>query len=66
MPDERPEIDRGQAYLTAARKRYQYDDDFEIDDDARVSESGDRGGWVQIWAWIPDAEAGIEIDEDLN
>jgi hypothetical protein len=43
-----------EALLEKARDRYarDSDDDIEIDDDAKLSET-ENGTWVQAWVWVP-------------
>lgn len=45
---------RQRRYLEAAR-RLREDDDTEIDERPKVSES-DAGAWVRAWVWIPKSE----------
>jgi hypothetical protein len=42
------------AFIEAARNIYQ-NDDIEIDDDAKLSETDD-GAWVSAWVWVNDEE----------
>ena len=38
-------------YIEVARKKFECDDDNEIDEGQRVS-LADGGAWVEIWHWI--------------
>jgi hypothetical protein len=42
------------AFIEAARNIYQ-NDDIEVDDDAKLSETDD-GAWVSAWVWVNDDE----------
>lgn len=48
-------------YREAAKATYQNDDDFEVDDDAKVS-LGENGAFVQVWVWFDKDE--IPVDEE--
>jgi hypothetical protein len=51
-----------QRLLQAARERYAYesDDDIEVDDNAHMHHNGEQGYWVQAWCYVPQDEV---IDE---
>lgn len=42
-------------YREVAKERFAYDDDHEVDNDAKVSHA-DGGAWVQVWEWVCDSE----------
>jgi hypothetical protein len=43
-------------YRGAARHRVEFDDDVQVEADAKVS-AADDGAWVQAWLWVSDDEA---------
>jgi hypothetical protein len=46
-------------YIAEALRRWAYEGEIEIDDDAQVSVSEDEGAYVQAWVWVTDA--GVEL-----
>ena len=46
-------------YIEVARKKFECDDDNEIDKGQRVS-LAENGAWVEIWHWIPAEDIGVE------
>lgn len=53
-----------EVYREAAIKKWAYNDDCEIDEDAIVSKGADAGAFVHAWVWVRDEDAGIEEEED--
>ena len=51
-------------YLEGAREAYHRDGEIEIEDDATVSYSEDKGAYVLAWVWIYDVDCGIKTADD--
>jgi hypothetical protein len=43
-------------YVEAARRLYEREGEYEIDDNAEVSYGDDPGAYVQAWVWVPREE----------
>jgi hypothetical protein len=59
-----------QAYILVARVEHGCEGSIEIDDNAAVSRSSDRGAYVTAWVWVEDESlpegCGSEDDEDKD
>lgn len=71
--DVAPEIEaddeyetRRKRYVEAARRLHHVEGELEIDDNAKLSDSGDGGEYVQAWVWVDADEAGdTQAQEDV-
>lgn len=52
-----------QKFINAAREIYG-NDEFQVDSNSTISESGDNGEFVLCWKWITNEEAGVANDDD--
>lgn len=44
--------EKRKAYVSAARAIHEAEGTLEIDDNAEISEGGNRGAYVQAWVWV--------------